>query len=50
MVALGLLILGPLNPLILMAGQVGLLVAAALTLVTGWKYLQVGMEVIKKMA
>ena len=50
MVALGLLILGPLNPLILMAGQVGLLIAAALTLVTGWKYLQVGMEVIKKMA
>jgi cardiolipin synthase len=50
MVALGLLILGPLYPLMQMAGEWGLLVAAVLTLVTGWKYLQVGMEVIKKMA
>lgn len=49
MAALGLIILGAVIPLALMAGQVLLLVATLLTLQTGWIYLKTGLEFMKKM-
>ena len=49
MVALGLLILGPLHAHILMTGQLALLAAAVITLITGWGYIKAGLEVMKKM-
>lgn len=49
MVALGLLILGPLDLAILAFGQWCLLFAAGLTVITGWGYLKAGMDVIRKL-
>lgn len=43
MLALGFLIAAPLAPLVLMAGQVLLLLAAILTVITGWGYLKAGL-------
>lgn len=50
MVALGFLILGNAAPYALYAGQVLLLVAAILTVITGWGYMKTGMDVMKKMS
>lgn len=49
MAALGLLILGAALPFALLLGQGLLLIAALLTLQTGWIYLKTGLEVMKKM-
>lgn len=49
MVCLGFLILGPISPLLLTIGQWSLLLAAVLTLITGWGYLKAGMDVIRKL-
>ena len=49
MVALGLLILGPIVPLALELGQWGLLLAAVITVMTGWGYMKAGLEVMRKM-
>ena len=50
MLSLGFLILGPALPYVLEIGQWSLLVAAILTLVTGWGYFKAGMDFIRKMA
>lgn len=49
MVALGFLILAPALPYVGIVGQWALLLAAILTLITGWGYVKAGMDVIKKM-
>jgi cardiolipin synthase len=49
MAALGLLILGPAMPYALELGQWSLLLAAVITLITGWDYMKAGLEVMKKM-
>ena len=49
MLSLGFLILGPAVPYVLSIGQWLLLLAALLTLITGWGYMKAGMDVIKKM-
>lgn len=50
MLSLGLLILGPALSFALPLGQWSLLIAAILTLITGWGYLKASLEVMKKMA
>lgn len=50
MLSLGFLILGPALPFTLITGQVLLLIAAILTVITGWGYMKVGMDAIKKMS
>ncbi len=50
MLSLGVLILAPLSPLLLTVGQWSLLLAATLTVITGWSYLKTGMDFIRKMA
>jgi len=47
MIATGALILGPFVPYALMAGQIGMLAAALITLITGWIYLRSGMSSMK---
>lgn len=49
MLSLGFLILGPVLPHVLMIGQYALLLAALLTVITGWGYMKAGMDVIRKM-
>ena len=50
MIAVGALIIGPYLPYGLEAGQWGLAIAAALTLVTGWGYLKAGLDHMSKMS
>lgn len=50
MLALGFLILGPAVSFTLITGQMLLLIAAVLTVMTGWGYIKVGMDAIKKMS
>ena len=50
MISLGFLILGPVVTPLLIIGQILLLVAAVLTIITGWGYMKVGMDFIKKMS
>lgn len=49
MLALGFIILGPALPYVLMTGQTLLLIAALLTVITGWGYMKLGMDVMRKM-
>ncbi len=49
MVSLGFLIVAPVVPYALDIGHWSLLVAAILTLITGWGYVKAGLEVMKKM-
>ena len=49
MLSLGFLILGPALPYTLIIGQWSLLLAAILTLITGWGYMKAGMDVMRKM-
>ncbi|MEZ5815071.1 MAG: CDP-diacylglycerol--glycerol-3-phosphate 3-phosphatidyltransferase [Alphaproteobacteria bacterium] len=49
MAALGFLIVGPYMFLATLIGNIALAGAAVLTLITGWGYLQAGMDVIRKM-
>ena len=49
MVSLGFLVLGPINAALLMIGQWSLLIAAILTLITGWGYMKTGIDVMRKM-
>lgn len=53
MVAIGFLVIGPHGEVILpftqQIGQIGLLTAAVLTVITGWDYLQAGIRHIKNM-
>lgn len=49
MAALGFLIIGPYVAFTLIVGQVLLLVAALLTVITGWGYLRAGLDHMKKM-
>ena len=49
MLSLGFLILGPAVPYTLAVGQWSLLLAAILTLITGWGYMKAGMKVIREM-
>ena len=48
MIALGLLIVGPYVTLTLIAGNIMLLGATVLTLMTGWEYLKTGLAHIRK--
>lgn len=48
MLALGFLIAGPLLPPLLLSGQLLLSLAAVLTIITGWQYLKVGLDHIRK--
>ena len=50
MLSLGFLVIAPALPYALAIGQWSLAAAAILTLITGWGYVKVGLEVIKKMA
>lgn len=50
MLALGLLIIGPVNLWALWLGNLALLGAAGLTVYTGWKYLKTGLDHLKKKA
>lgn len=47
MLSLGLLILGPALPYTLLIGQWSLLIAAILTIITGWGYLKAGLQYMK---
>lgn len=49
MLSLGALIIAPVLPYALEIGQWSLLLAAALTLITGWGYMKTGMDFIRKM-
>jgi cardiolipin synthase len=48
MVALGLLILGPAVPFLLVVGQCALLIACSLTLSTGYSYIKAGFLILNK--
>lgn len=48
MIAGGALILAPIGVIVNMAGILGLMVAAALTVLTGWQYMLVGMQHLDK--
>ena len=50
MLSLGFLILAPLSPESLMAGNLLLILACALTLITGWGYLKTGLDHVRKLA
>lgn len=47
MVATGLLIIAPINLYAELAGQIGIIIAAALTAMTGWSYLKASLPHIK---
>ena len=49
MISLGILILSPLHTLALTIGQWSLVAAAILTVITGWNYMKIGIDEIKKM-
>lgn len=49
MVSLGFLILAPVHVSLLVIGKILLLIAAGLTLMTGWGYMRVGIDAMKKM-
>ncbi len=49
MLALGLLVAAPLGFNLLDGGRIALIIAAALTVITGWGYLRVGLDHMRKM-
>lgn len=50
MIATGLLIIGPYFPNGVFIGQLALIAAAIITVITGWKYMKAGLDHMRKMA
>jgi cardiolipin synthase len=47
MIATGLLVIGSVSPLVMISGRLGLVIAAILTVITGWGYLKAGLKHIQ---